>query len=404
MAKGKGAGFLQFVVTFALLYVGMQLALQMFFPQYFGPESQMTGIHVKMQDATIKSGHHPVLTVSNKSDQNVVLEDRCPMPPVTVSMVDGSNLQPRTTEETTLPCTPLTVLPAGSTTTVDLAPWKYSLFSEFGEYQLQLPIASGSVVGTTEESVTVRFTLSEAGPITKLFRTFVTKPLLNLLILIAKYLPGHNLGFAIILLTLLVKIALFFPTQHAMEGQKKLQQVQPQLDAIRKKYKDNPEKMNKEIMALWKKEGVNPMQSCLPTLIQFPVLIGLFFVIRDGSHLELSQHLIYPTFENLSWSWGMNFFGLDLAQPSKYIFPPLLVVLQFLQMKLTFAIANKKKEQAGKQSDGPDAQRIQQRMMQYGLPVLIGVFAYRFPAAVSLYWAISTVFAIGQQVVVNRKK
>lgn len=404
MTRSKGASFLQFVLTFALLYVGMQLALQMFFPDYFGPQSQQVGVLLRAEDNTVKEGHHPVLSVANKTEQDLALEDRCPLPPVDVyrSTADGETLLK--TDEVAVPCEPLTTVPANSTVTVDMAPWKYSLFGEFGQYKVQLPIASGSVVLGEDSVLSARLEVREAGPITKIFRTFVTKPLLNLLILIAKYLPGHNLGLAIILLTLIVKIVLFFPTQHAMEGQKKLQQVQPQLDAIRKKFKDNPEKMNKEIMALWKREGVNPMQSCLPTLIQFPVLIGLFFVIRDGSILELSRHLIYPMFQDLSWTWGMNFLGLDLAKSSTYFFPPLLVILQFLQMKLTFAIANKKKQNDGKAAATPDSQLIQQRMMTYGLPILIGVFAFQFPAAVSLYWAVSTLFAIGQQVVVNRKK
>jgi len=76
-----------------------------------------------------------------------------------------------------------------------------------------------------------------------------------------------------------------------------------------------------------------------------------------------------------------------------------------MQMKLTFAIAKKKNEKEGKEKKKETSQQdMQQRMMLYGLPIMIGVFAFQFPAAVSLYWGVSTVFAIGQQVVVNRKE
>ena len=187
-----------------------------------------------------------------------------------------------------------------------------------------------------------------------------------------------------------------------MQGQKKLQKVQPQLAEIRKKHKANPEKMNKEIMALWKREKVNPMQSCLPTLIQFPILIGLFYVIRDGSILSLSEHLIYSPFKDLDWVWGSNFLGMNLLEPNKIFFPPFLVLAQFFQMKMAFAIAKKKKDPK-KKAEATDQQEMQQKMMQYGLPLMIGVFAFQFPAAVSLYWAVSTLFAIGQQYVVNKR-
>jgi len=159
-------------------------------------------------------------------------------------------------------------------------------------------------------------------------------------------------------------------------------------------------------MKVWKEHGINPFQSCLPLLIQMPVLIGVFYTVRDGSILELSKHLIYPFYQHLDWTFGTTFLGLDLLKPNVYIFPPLLVILQFIQMKLTFAAAKKKRQQSGEKAknEGDKSQQLQQQMMLYGLPLMIGVFAFQFPAAVSLYWGVSTLFAIGQQMVVNREK
>ena len=262
------------------------------------------------------------------------------------------------------------------------------------------------VKSAEDEALSVNFKIHEAGPMTRAFRAFISKPLLNLLVLIASWTPGYNLGIAIIILTILVKLILFVPTQHGLEGQKKLQAVQPQIDAIKRKHKGDPQKIQQETMRLWKENKVNPMQSCMPILIQFPVLIGLFFVIRDGSVLELSRHLLYDLNQNLSWSFGTQFLGLNLVEPSKLVMPPLLVVAQFLQMKLSFAIAKRKKETKGQKEkkDAPSAQETQQKVMMYGLPFMIGFFALQFPAAVSLYWGVSTLFAIGQQIVVNRKE
>jgi YidC/Oxa1 family membrane protein insertase len=257
-------------------------------------------------------------------------------------------------------------------------------------------------INGAEVETSVDFKIHEAGPITRAFRAFITKPFLNLLVLIASVMPGYSLGIAIIILTILVKLVLFIPTQHGLEGQKKLQAVQPQLDALKRKYKGDPQKLQQETMRIWKENKVNPLQSCLPILIQFPILIGLFFVIRDGSVLELSRHLLYGPHQDLSWTFGTNFFGLNLLEPSKILMPPLLAGSQFAQMKLSFAIAKKKKDKSGKK-ETQSAQEMQQKMMMYGLPLMIGFFALQFPAAVSLYWGVSTFFAIGQQVVVNRR-
>ena len=396
--SGKKSNFFQFFITFLLLFFVFQFVMERFFPEQFSKDGEVVAeVTLKAQDATVKGGHHPILLLANKTDQKIVLEDRCPMPPVNVlHSVDGEFVALET-EETSVPCVPLTEIAAGKTEKIDLAAWKYSLFGELGNYRVELLTADSS-----QQALTADLSIHEAGPITRIFRTFVSKPLLNLLIFIASILPGHNLGLAIILLTLIVKVILFFPTQHAMQGQKKLQKVQPQLAEIRKKHKANPEKMNKEIMALWKREKVNPMQSCLPTLIQFPILIGLFYVIRDGSILSLSEHLIYSPFKDLDWVWGSNFLGMNLLEPNKIFFPPFLVLAQFFQMKMAFAIAKKKKDPK-KKAEAADQQEMQQKMMQYGLPLMIGVFAFQFPAAVSLYWAVSTLFAIGQQYVVNKR-
>ncbi len=232
------------------------------------------------------------------------------------------------------------------------------------------------------------------------FRALITKPFLNFLVFVASFLPDHNLGVAIVVLTLLVKFLLFLPTQHALEGQKKMQLLQPKIDEIRQKYKGNAQKVNEETMKLWKDNKINPFQSCLPVLLQFPVLIGLFYVIRDSSVLTLSKEFLYPVYAHVPFHFGTQFLGFDLTKPSIIVFPVLLVVLQFLQMKLTFHIAKNKKT-----TDAPPdpSQVMQQRMMLYVLPLMIGFFAFRFPTAVRVYWAVSTLFAIGQQLIVNRE-
>ncbi|MDA0376051.1 MAG: YidC/Oxa1 family membrane protein insertase [bacterium] len=402
-STSRAGSMFQFGIIFLLVYLITQMSFRYFFPDRYGPEKGISAVMLQATDKTIKGQHHPILTIKNRTETDLVLEDRCPMPPVKVWKVGNvGNEESKVelaTDETALLCVALTEVKAGETVTIDLGPWKYSLFGDFGSYEVQLPVTENL------EEATAQFSIYKVGVMTQLFRTFITKPLLNGLIFVASHTPGYNLGVAIILLTIIVKLMLFMPTQHAMEGQRKMQAVQPKMDAMKAKFKDNPKKLQEETMKLWKEHKVNPMQSCLPMLIQFPILIGLFFTIRDGSILALSEHLLYAPYQNLTWDFGTQFLGMDLTLPNKTVMPILLVAMQFYQMKLSFAMNKKKEEKSGKKKkkEAASQQEMQQKMMMYGLPLMIGFFAIQFPAAVSLYWAASTVFAIGQQVYVNRK-
>ncbi|TSC58891.1 MAG: preprotein translocase subunit YidC [Candidatus Peregrinibacteria bacterium Greene0416_19] len=444
----KRSNLLQFAFIFAIMYLVTEFGMRFFFPQAGAPPPQ-PGIHLRAEAGSFKRGHHPALILENvpaaaqshgfagwvgstwctgtrvftdktaddcralrmtASGETYTLPERCPQPPVDALSVqpDGVTVTPLMERRAEVVCETVPPVPPGGSVRVSLAPWSESLFAQSGTYEVRLPGAKpASGTGAPLSGVT-RFDVREPGAFTKLFRTFITKPFLNFLILVASFLPGHNLGIAIIILTLVVKLLLYFPTQQAMEGQKKMQMLQPKLEELKKKYPNDSKKQQEETMHLWKEHKINPFSSCLPLLLQFPILIGLFYVVQDGSNLELSRHLIYPFYQNLDWKFGTWFLGLDLLQPSVFIMPPLLIVLQFLQMKLAFAITKRKASKEQKVIDvgdkkPMDPQQLQQKMMLYGLPIMIGVFAFQFPAAVSLYWGVSTLFAIGQQVIVNRE-
>lgn len=307
-----------------------------------------------------------------------------------------------TTEDTAVPCEVVPAIAPGDSADVSLAPWKYSLFDHNDTYELRLPSSAVSS-GSTVLMPSARFEMHEPGAFVKMFRTFITKPFLNFLVLVASALPDHNLGIAIIILTLVVKLLLFWPTQKSLEGQKKMQMLQPKLELLKQQHKGDPKKLQEETVKLWKTEKVNPFQSCLPILLQFPILIGLFYVIRDNTVLELSREYLYPMYDHLTWSFDTHFLGLDLRHPDIYVMPALLVVLQFIQMKLTFAVAKRKAHNEGKEAPVSSQQKTQQMVMTYALPIMIGVFAFQFPAAVAIYWGVSTLFAIGQQMIVNRE-
>lgn len=393
---------LQFAVIFFIVYFSSQLVIKLFFPSV-NTVTPKTGIELQLVDAKISQGNHPDIRIINNGTGTLTISAICPELPVEVFKL--VNNEPQTITPASEPLCDVAAMSAitiepGAKEVITLSPWKYALFSELGTYELRL------------QNATVQLQVVQPNALVGLFRTVITKPFLNALVLLASWLPGHSLGWAIVILTIVIKLILYIPTQSALKGQKKMQELQPKIEALRKKFKNDPQALNKATLELWKQEKVNPFQSCAPLLIQFPVLLGLFYVVRDGVNLQASQHLLYVPFQNLDWTFGTQFLGLNLLQPDIYVMPVLLVALQFFQLKLSFAQSKKKQAKQpvvdvapakDKKNEPLDPQQMQQKFMLYGLPLMIGVFAIQFPAAVAVYWAISTLFAVAQQLVVNSR-
>lgn len=405
----KKSRFWDFALILAIAFLLSQGVMRLFFPSENQADPQHP-VTVTMQDTTVRLNTPPVVVVENKSDKVVSFGSHCPNPPVAIykvgSAASGETLTSVTAEAGPEGCVQTPDIQPGDEGNINLGAWKYELFQEVGAtYVVKLPSGTGSVLSSS-----ARFTVTEPNAFVKLFRAIVLKPLLNALVLLGAWLPWHSLAGAIVILTIIVKLLLFYPTQRALEGQKKMQLLQPKLEEVRKQYASDPQRQQAEVVKLWKEHKINPVQSCLPLLLQFPVLIGLFYVVQDGVVLEGSRHLLYPFLQDTGWSFSTTLFGLDLTVPNYYLFPPLLVAMQFIQMKLSFYVADKKKaaqiekiEHGGVQTTEKKAQDVQQKIMLYFLPLLIGFFAIRFPAAVAIYWGVSTLFAIGQQLIVNRE-
>ena len=191
-----------------------------------------------------------------------------------------------------------------------------------------------------------------------------------------------NYGVAIILLTILVRL-LFWPLTHkSTVGMKKMQEIQPLMKEIQAKYKDNPQRLQQETWALYRDKKVNPMSSCLPMLIQIPVFIALFNVLRSAVELRYAPFLWIGDLsepEALFASW-FPFGGLN-------ILPVLMAVSTALQSAFTPSAGDKN----------------QQRMMMVFMPVMMLVMFYSFPSALSLYWFLSNLFSIVQMWLIRRK-
>ena len=202
------------------------------------------------------------------------------------------------------------------------------------------------------------------------FFSFLAKPLIWLLNWFYRLIP--NYGIAIILLTILIKIAFWPLTDKSFRSMKQMQEMQPKLTALREKYKSDPKKLNEELMAMYKQKGINPMGGCLPLLLQIPV----FFALYEG--LMVSIELRGAPF--LFWI-------KDLSVMDPLLITPILMgVTMYAQQKMT--------PMAG------DAAQVKMMMM---MPLIFTVFFLGFPSGLVIYWLLNNVLTVGQHYLILKK-
>jgi YidC/Oxa1 family membrane protein insertase len=200
-----------------------------------------------------------------------------------------------------------------------------------------------------------------------------------------------NYGVAIILVTVLVKAVLFPLTKNGSVSAARMQELQPKIKELQTKYKGNPQKLNQEMAEFYKKEGYNPMSGCLPLIIQFPIFIAMYSLFN--THFDLRGAMFIP-------GWIP-----DLSQPEAILSFPMInlmiwkidairalpiiyVVSQLLYGKYT-------------QMTSPGQSATQMKMMMYGMPIMFFFILYNTPSGLLLYWIVSNVLSIGQQIVIN---
>lgn len=174
-----------------------------------------------------------------------------------------------------------------------------------------------------------------------------------------------NYGVAIILMTIVIKMILYPLTVKQVKSMKAMQEMQPQMKKIQEKYKGKPEVLQKEMAALYKTSGVNPLAGCLPLIAQMPILIGIFYAIRDYTYVGAPSFL-----------WLAN---LSEADPL-FILPVLSALTTYIQQKQTTAEMNQ-----------------QAKMMMIFMPLFIGWISCTFPSGLVIYWVVSNIMQIAQQ-------
>jgi YidC/Oxa1 family membrane protein insertase len=230
----------------------------------------------------------------------------------------------------------------------------------------------------------------------KFFHIILWQPLFNLLVLFYNYLPGRNLGIAIIALTLLIRIILYPLQDKATKSQLALQSLQPKLKEIQNKYKNNKEAQAKAMMQLYKTEKINPFSSFLILLIQFPILIVLYRLFWQGIQSENFQYLY--SFVSQPETINSIFLGANLNEPS-LIMAVLAGLAFFFQAKFNAPKTDNKKKLDNKAMFG----QMFQKQMVYVFPIFLVFILAGLPAALGLYLLISGALTAIQQYFIKKK-
>ena len=221
------------------------------------------------------------------------------------------------------------------------------------------------------------------------------KPLFNLLILIAWIVPGHSIGVAIIILTVILRLILLPSSIKTAHHQVKSLKLQPKINKIRSEIKDQQEQ-SKALMSLYKEEGFSPFGSCLPLLVQIPIIWVLFAVFKSGLSVEnfSSLYSFVPRTETIN----TIFFGLVITKADPWVLPIIAGVLQF---GLSYLRMLPQKRYVKPGQNDPTAMMGKQMLIV--APLITIFFGHSMPAALVFYWITTTVFGIGQQLYVNKK-
>lgn len=239
-----------------------------------------------------------------------------------------------------------------------------------------------------------------------IFNTILIAPLVNALFFIYGIIPGHDFGLSIIIFTVIIRLLLWPLAGKQLHSQKKMQALQGDIAKVRAKAAGDKQKESAMLMELYKEKEVNPFSACLPTLLQFPVLIAMFVVFKKatGSIGDINT-ILYEPVKNLAYikqvlagqvPFSTNLFGIvNMAKPSA-VLAIIAGITQYIQVKM---ITPKKQK-----TDTKDPQAQMTSLMNYTFPALTVFIAWSLPSALPTYWITTNLVAILQQWLIMRKE
>lgn len=231
-----------------------------------------------------------------------------------------------------------------------------------------------------------------------LFNNLLVEPIYNVFVFLFNVPFLSGAGVATIVITILVRFALYPLSKKAVKAQIEMQKLAPELEALKVKHKDNQEEMARKTLALYKDRGVNPFAGIFVLLIQLPVVFALYHIFVSTSFPTIDTSLLY-SFIQAPAEVSPFFLGSDLTEKSA-IFALLAAIATYFQLKLAMP---KTEKPASKEVSTNDLAKSMQGHMKYFFPPLVFFIAYSISGVVALYWLTTNLFTIAQEIVVRKK-
>jgi len=250
-----------------------------------------------------------------------------------------------------------------------------------------------------------------------LFHVIFYQPLYNALVFLIDILPSADVGIAVIILTLAVKALIFPLSIKATRTQMKLKVLEPKIKEVQTTYKDKREEQAKKMMEIYKDAKVNPFSSIFLLILQLPVIIALYIVFARGGLPDINTDLLYSFIPNPT-SVNMDFLGLIDVAGKSMVLAVIAVIVQYAQTNILLSYRNKEKEReikaiketiketSDEKKDPSFKDELAKSMnlqMRFVFPLFIGFIAWSISGAVALYFIVSSLVAIAQEVFVKRK-
>jgi YidC/Oxa1 family membrane protein insertase len=231
------------------------------------------------------------------------------------------------------------------------------------------------------------------------FHVAFYQPLYNGLIFLMDILPWFDAGVIVVLFTILVKFILFPLSKQAVITQIRMKEIEPQLKAIKEKYKDNSQEQAKKTMEMYKEKKVNPFSGVFVVLLQLPIIFALYYIFLRSGLPSIDGNLLYSFIPHPN-TVNMSFLGLiNITQKSLFL-AFLAGISSFFQAKLAAPVVAPKKDNP---SFSDDLARGMSMQMRYVLPIIVFFISYKISGVVALYWFTSNVFTIIQERYLRKK-
>ncbi len=234
------------------------------------------------------------------------------------------------------------------------------------------------------------------------FHVVIYEPLYNGLVGLVDIIPGHDMGLAVIALTIIVRLILYPLSKRAVEAQLAMKALAPEIEAIKKQHANDREAQSKAIFALYKERNIHPFAGLGMVLLQLPVLIGLYWVFSHGGLPEVDLSILYP-FVHAPESVQMDFLGLIPMSGHSIILAVTAALSQFAYTRLSMGKPATVDPSPVESSLSADLAKSFDTQARYVLPVFIGVISYTVAAAAPLYWTTSNLAMIVQEYLNGRR-